>query len=212
MTVQQIQPDAVHYPSVLKQYRYSSQLPTLTAIAHPASVDILLQRPKLAIFGSSQCDQDIMAAAVDLAQQLRDVGVCTISGFHTPIEKDCWTTLIAGTQPILYCPARSIDGLKPTQVQQAAIAQQRLMILSPFLPSQKRMTAALAAKRNQLVAALADALLILHARPGSKTEALVKTAIAWRKPCWTIPNASNDHLRQLGVRSLPTLPNSTLLF
>ncbi len=211
MSVRCIEPDNAAYPTALKQYRYSTVLPTLKAIAHPAALG-LSQLPKLALFGSSQCEPELVTASVNLAQQLQEVGVCTIGGFHTPVEKACWTALMAGTQPMLYCPARSIDTLKLTQAQQTAIAQQRLMILSPFPPSQKRMTAALAGKRNQLVAALAEALLILHAKPGSKTEALVKTAIAWGKPCWTIPHPSHGHLLQLGVRSLPTLPNSTLLF
>jgi predicted Rossmann fold nucleotide-binding protein DprA/Smf involved in DNA uptake len=210
--VQRIEPDDGHYPAALKQYRYSSNLPTLKAIATQTAVPTLLSLPKLAIVGSQQCAPELVTAAVALAQQLRDVGVCTISGFHTPVEKDCGKVLIAGTQPMIYCPARSIETLTLSQDQQAAIAHQRLLILSTFPPSQKRMTAALAQRRNQFVTALADALLILHAKPGSKTEALVKTAIAWEKPCWTMPHPSHDHLLQLGVRSLPTLPNSALLF
>jgi len=32
-----------------------------------------------------------------------------ISGFHTPAEKECLRILLRGAQPIIICPARSIE-------------------------------------------------------------------------------------------------------
>jgi len=50
----------------------------------------------------------------------RDDGVTVISGFHTPVEKECLRILLRGSQPVIICPARSIEGMRipPTWKQQ----------------------------------------------------------------------------------------------
>ena len=81
--------------------------------------------------------------------------------------------LLRGRQPVIWVPARSIIGmyLKPELVP--AFDAGRLLILSPFPPKEKRITAALAEARNCFVGALADRIFVPHAAPGSRTLALV---------------------------------------
>lgn len=201
-------PDYPQYPPTLKTYRYTSVLPEVTVIgaAHR------LGEPKLGLFCSGTWDEGAKAIALELLAQLRDVGVGVMGGFHSPPERDCLEVLMQGQQLVIECPARSLHHLRLSSAQDAAIAQNRLILLSPFKAHHHRKTAALAQQRNQFVAALADALLILQAPLGSKTEALTRQAIAWGKTCWTLPHASNTHLYGLGVQPLPTLPTSGLLF
>ena len=49
----------------------------------------------------------------------------------------------------------------------------RILLLSPFEPSQRRLTAALSEQRNRLVAALANEVYFAHTSPGGKTAALL---------------------------------------
>ena len=65
-----------------------------------------------------------------------------------------------------------------------------------------RMTKETAAFRNRFLAALADAVLIAHARPGSKTEALAREVIGWGKAVYTLDHPANSNLLELGARRM----------
>src|SRR3974377_1055232 len=66
----------------------------------------LLQLPKTALFCSAKCPGSAILAAYDQAASWRDSGRCVISGFHSPIEKECLRILLRGSQPIIICPGR----------------------------------------------------------------------------------------------------------
>ena len=72
----------------------------------------LLNISKTALFCSKSCPGDAILAAMDQAQKWRDQGRCIISGFHSPIEKECLKILLRGCQPIIICPARSLDRMR----------------------------------------------------------------------------------------------------
>ncbi|MGB3573875.1 MAG: hypothetical protein WBA01_17690, partial [Phormidesmis sp.] len=65
-----------------------------------------------------------------------------------------------------------------------------------------RMTSALAQKRNQFVAVIADAVFIAYASPESKTEALAQQIVAWNKPLLTFESSENQNLIELGARTI----------
>src|SRR5260370_30761201 len=104
-----------------------------SAIAALGSVAIL-RAPLLALFCSIRCPGKLILETYDLARALRDAGVPVIGGFHTPMEKECLDLLLRGTQPLVVCPARSIDGMRLPRQLQSAIAANRLLVLSPFGP------------------------------------------------------------------------------
>ncbi|MDQ1238733.1 MAG: hypothetical protein QG577_918 [Thermodesulfobacteriota bacterium] len=60
------------------------------------------------------------------------------------------------------------------------IATDRILLLSPFDPSQRRLTAPISEQRNRLVAALADAVHFAHITPGGKTARLGEQISTWR--------------------------------
>jgi len=66
--------------------------PTLYAIGN---VDILRQ-PLTALFCSNKCPGSAILRALDFAAQLRDANRAVISGFHTPVEKECLAILLRG--------------------------------------------------------------------------------------------------------------------
>lgn len=153
-----------------------------------------------AIFCSNRCPGEIILKAHDLAQEFKDEGIPTISGFHSPIEKECLRVLLRGTQPIFLCPARGIETLRLKTEWKKPLSDQRLLILSIFDDQHKRPTVTRSTKRNVFVAALASKVLIAHAAEGSKTLEFAHTLLKWGKPVYTFDSSYNKTLLQLGVQ------------
>jgi hypothetical protein len=128
--------------------------------------------PRPALFCSSQCPGSIVLKTFDAITRMRDEGQILIGGFHSVMEWECLGILLRGRQPVIWVPARSIVGmhLKPELVP--AFDAGRLLILSPFPPKDKRITATLAEARNRFVGALADRIFVPHAAPNSRTLAI----------------------------------------
>ena len=133
----------------------------------------VLALPKTALFCSARCPGHIILTAYDQAARWRDAGRCVISGFHSPVEKECLRILLRGSQPIIICPARSLPERVPAEWQKP-LANGRLLILSCFNESERRVTADLAARRNEFVAALADEVWFAHITPGGQMERLAR--------------------------------------
>src|SRR5262249_44213191 len=146
------------YPTALRTY-LADHAPTNITIR--GNLDILRQKapaPLVALFCSVQCSGAIILQTYELARALRDAEVTLISGFHSPLEKECLNVLLDGTQPVIVCPARSIERLRLPARWKAALARERLLLLSPFAEPRRRATVGRARVRNELVAALADVL------------------------------------------------------
>ena len=196
MNVTLIQPSDSAYPAAV-----ADKLPDRPAIAALGNFDLLRSRP-LALFCSIRCPGDVILRTYDLIRALRDAGMPMIGGFHSPMEQECLTLLLRGSQPVIVCPARAIGHLRLPQVWKQALAENRLLILSPFAPRQRRPTADLARTRNLFVAALAEQILVAHAGAGSKTEAFVRQWLTWGKPVWAVASSDNQHLISGGARAL----------
>jgi hypothetical protein len=144
-----------------------------------------LDQPKTGFFCSSQCPGSIVLKTFDAITRMREEGQILIGGFHSVMEWECLGILLRGRQPVIWVPARTIVGmlLKPELVP--AFNAGRLLILSPFPPKDKRITATLAEARNRFVGALADRIFVPHAAPGGKTAALVERLQAIGKAVFT---------------------------
>jgi len=197
-----ISPHDALYPPALRTYLGDRTPTTLTA---RGNLDILLGRgtarraPTLALFCSVQCSSAIILQTYELAYALRDAGVTVISGFHSPMEKECLNILLGGTQPVIICPARSIERLRLPADWKAALVQGRLLLLSSFAEKQRRATTSRAQTRNEIVAALADVLLTAHAVSGGKTERFCRDVLAWGKPLLALECDENAGLFALGA-------------
>lgn len=165
------------YPLRLQE-RLGQQAPTtLTALGNVA----LLSQPKTALFCSVRCPGDAILGAYDAARKLRDEGVTVISGFHSPVEKECLRILLRGKQPIIICLARSLGRLRlPTEWRQPLVSG-RLLLLSRFEKS-RRADKNTARRRNELVAALSDEVLIIHAEPGGSIDHITTLFDGWSIP------------------------------
>lgn len=138
----------------------------------------LLTLPKTALFCSSRCPGSVILPTYDQTAQWRDTGRCVISGFHSPVERECLQILLRGDAPVILCPARSMLERLPAQWAIAA-ASGRMLILSAFPATATRITAELAVRRNEFVAALADEVFIAHATIGGHIETLIPRLQGW---------------------------------
>ena len=90
----------------------------------------------------------------------------------------------------------------------APLKEGRFLVLSPFPSTQRRPTAQLAARRNELVADLARQVLIVHAAPGGKTEAFARKLAESGKPLLTLDSPANANLMEMGARAGAKTPIS----
>ena len=139
----------------------------------------LLGTRKTALFCSARTPGDAILRTLDAARRLRDEGATVISGFHSPIEKECLRILLRGTQPIIIIPARAIEAMRIPADCRAAFVAGRMLFLSSFAGQPKRVTKKSAVRRNEVVAALADEAFIAHVSPGGQTERIAGMLRQW---------------------------------
>ena len=175
--------------------------PLRTEMVHQGNLR-LLDEPLTALFCSNRCPGDLILKTYDLARAMRDAGVPVVGGFQTPMEKECLRVLLRGSQPVVVCPARGIEGMRFPRGWRAPLDEGRMLALSPFPSAQRRPTAALAARRNEFVAELASKVFIAHAAPGGRTEAFARTLADAGKPLLTLDSPANANLLALGAEAV----------
>lgn len=170
-----LDPSDARWPRRLSE-RLGSECPTeLHALGNLE----LLGVPKTALLCSAHSPGDALLAAYDKAARWRDTGRCVICGFHAPVEKECLRILLRGRQPIIFCPARGLATRLAPELR-TAFAAGRLLIVTPFPDTVRRVTADLAARRNELVAALADEVCFAHITPGGQMARLAARVACWK--------------------------------
>jgi predicted Rossmann fold nucleotide-binding protein DprA/Smf involved in DNA uptake len=140
----------------------------------------LLEKHKIGLFCSVVCPDEVIASACRAASKLCEEDVTVISGFHSPVEKECLRILLHAKRPLVVSPARTIAKMRIPASWEAALADGRLMILSRFESSPRRVDSGSARRRNELVAALSDEVLIIHADPGGQTAKICELVTRWR--------------------------------
>lgn len=137
---------------------------------------------KVGLFCSVRCPGDTILGAYDTARRLRDEGVTVISGFHSPVEKECLRILLRGKQPIIICLARALEKIRLPVEWRGAVEAGRLLLLSPFENRPRRPTTESAQRRNEIVAALSDEVLIIHAESGGSVARISQLVDRWNVP------------------------------
>ncbi len=156
----------------------------------------LLNCKKTAFLCSQQCPADIVLKSYDWAIEQRDKGNCVISGFHSKIEKDVFHFLLNGKQPIILALARGLKKRYESEIQKA-IKENRLLVISPFDESVKRITKETAIKRNEMMAEVADEIFIAYASQNGKLRNLMERNIAEGKKVFTFNSSGNKHLLEI---------------
>jgi len=184
-----------HYPIQLVR-RWGSAAPDVLFAA--GRLDILKQ-PGIGLICSIQCPGSIILKTFDAIRKLRDENVMMIGGFHSPMERECLNILLRGSQPVILCPARKLHGLRMGRSARKALSDGRLLVLSIFGEDVRRATSREAVLRNDLVAALADAIFVPHAIENGKTWATLHKAIGNGQRILTVEDAVNSGWVGLGA-------------
>ena len=132
----------------------------------------LLKLRKTAFLCSREIPASVVLKCYDWAIEQRDQGNCIISGFHSKIEKDVFHYLLAGTQPVIMALARGMKEKIDTDLK-AAVDAERLLIITPFENSVKRVTEETAERRNRVMIELADEIVIGYASKGGMLESMI---------------------------------------
>lgn len=167
------------YPGRLPQRLGADAPPAISFVGSPA----LLSAPLTALLCSKEAPGATILKAFDQAAAWRDSGRCVISGFHSPLERQCLDILLRGSQPVVMALARGLDVLRLPATQRKALDDGRLTIVSPFPVTEKRVTADLARRRNRFVAALADEVVFAYIAPGGSLSHLRDEAAGWGGAC-----------------------------
>ena len=183
------------YPVALQKYLADRAPGAIWAQGSPG----LLQEKPVALLCSVKCPGNLILKTYDLARSLRDAGTPVISGFHSPMEKECLDLLLRGKQPVIACAARRLTSSRLLTKFAIPLKEGRLLFLSPFGPKTRRATTETAVSRNELVAALADRVFVPYASGASKTEALCRKVLEWGKLLLTFDSKETQLLIALGA-------------
>ena len=83
-------PGDAHWPQQIEK-RLGRESPS--RLHFLGNLDILQTKP-VALFCSVKCPGNLILQTYDLAQKWRDQGVTVISGFHSPMERECLSILL----------------------------------------------------------------------------------------------------------------------
>ncbi|HEY5514316.1 MAG TPA: DNA-processing protein DprA [Geomonas sp.] len=130
----------------------------------------LLNLYKVAFLCSRRCPEAAALKSCQWADQKREEGLCVISGYHSPIEKDVLCHLLKGTQPIIIALAKGLQRLDPEL--SAPVEAGRLLVITRYADSVSHACEAKCFQRNRLMMDLADEIVIAHASAGGNLEKL----------------------------------------
>ncbi len=190
-----LKPGDADYPAALWRCSEDGKLPVVTT---RGNLDVLAG-PLLGFFCSVRTPGPAILETYDLARALRGAHVTMIGGFQSPMEREFLDVLLRGAASVVVSPARGIGTMRIPKSWRQPLTAGRLLILSFFPATIRRPTAALAAKRNAHIAALADRLLIPHAEPDGKIAALCAAALTRGQPIFTLDTPDNAHLITRGA-------------
>ena len=160
----------------------------------------ILSRSFLGLVCSVQCPGSVVIRTFDAIRELRDAGVVVAGGFHSPMEMECLEFLLRGEQPVVVVLAKGLQQSRLPGSWRKAVVARRLLVLSPFPDSVRRTTKVAAQARNEFVARYATAVLIPHASPAGKAEAIARNVRERRRPLFTFDDNANENLHQLGAQ------------
>jgi predicted Rossmann fold nucleotide-binding protein DprA/Smf involved in DNA uptake len=170
-------PSQLHWPRQLNERLTTAAPAQLWLIGNP---EILNQR-KIGLFCSARFPESAAVNVYNAARTFCEEEATVVSGFHSPIEKECFRILLEGKQPIIICLARALAKIQLPSEWQSAIDGGRLLLLSRFEKS-RRADKETARRRNELVAALSDEIVIIHAEPGGAVERISQLIDRWNLP------------------------------
>ncbi len=195
-TITQSQPG---YPGAWLVTPEVAPAPVLTVWGN---TDDLLKRtrPLVALVCSQRAPAGALLGFHELAQSHRMGGEMVASGFQSLVEQEVLRVLLRGPAPFLWFRARGLPMQRLDDATRSALEQGHLLMLSACPPTVTRPDRNGTWRRDLLMTAMADALLVGYASPGGQAERLVHQALAWHKPVYALDHPANERLFALGIQ------------
>jgi len=133
----------------------------------------LLAQPLLGLVASRQCPGHVLLQILELVAQWARAKQVVLSGFHSPLEQQVLRSMLRRQGRAIKLLAHALDDYRVPDVEQAPLAEGRLLVLSACPPGVTRTTRATALARNRLVLALADTHCVPYLSPDSPLHGLV---------------------------------------
>lgn len=125
----------------------------------------LLDQPLTAFFASRQCPGTAIRAAMDWALKQAGAQQAIVGGFHSPLEQSVLHLLLETHSPVVAVLARPSGEARLKPEWETAIAKGCMAVVSCSTQA-KRLTSEEALERNELVARLAERIVIAYANTG----------------------------------------------
>ncbi len=160
----------------------------------------ILNNRLLGIIAARDADRGLAAKSAELLRQLASSKDASfIGGWHSPLEKEALRILSGDSAQIVLCVAKSLQRFIPSADIENRLKQGRALLLTHCSPKAKRISREASLRRNQLIMALASAVLVLSAPEGSSSLELAKAALNCGKPVLTLENLTNKELLEYGA-------------
>ena len=110
----------------------------------------ILDLPKTAFLSSRKISPEATLKCREWAGKMRDGGRCVITGAQSELEKEVFSILLAGSQPLILVLARALWAEVPLYLQKA-IGSGRLLAISPIKGFSTRVSKETALARNRYI-------------------------------------------------------------
>lgn len=181
------------HPAFPRRIRERREEISLPALLYAAGSLPLLERPAVAVVGRRAAGPAALAAAGGLAERLADSGVNVVSGHAAGTDAAAHAGALRGGGTTVAVPAEGLGRYRVRPELRGLMTDANTLLLSPF-PSQAAWTAFQAMARNKVVAALADALVVIACGPerdaGGRMSGTFDAALAALKlgiPLFVVP-------------------------
>ena len=184
---------------------YPQQLTAMLGTKYPDHISFagnydLINKKKLAIFVSAQCSGTTILQTYEFVRKLRKHNISFVSGFHSPMEKECMRTISGGDAGIIWFLAKSLKSFSLHPDFDSLFDSGRMLILSPFDDSVTRIKKETATYRNDVAAALADEIFLPFATPEGKTEKFCLKLLSLGKPVFTLDSIEAQNIIDRGAQ------------
>jgi len=172
----------------------------------------ILNSKLLGVFSARKIDPELALKTSELLRQLaRLENLSFIGGWHSPLEEEALRILLVHQVRIIFCLPKDLRRFVPAPAVRNRIGEGRLLLLTHCSPKARRISRDASLRRNLLVAAVSQGLLVLAAPGGSRSLKLAQKAIRLGRPVFTPQHKMNEGLLASGA--LPaTMENMERLF
>lgn len=135
----------------------------------------LLECLKVGFLASRRILPEAVMACLDWATRMRDEGVCVMSGFQSPLEKEVLNILLKGTSPLVLVLARRMwEERHIPAVFRKPLKEGRLLVVSPVAQTVFRVDSRSAEVRNRYILETAERIVVGACSPNGNLDALLK--------------------------------------